>query len=288
MKRFYPYLYLAPSIMFLIFFVVYPGLHALNLSTFSYRLGKESAMQRVWLQNYLDILVNSRFWNSLGKTLLFGGSTVIVSLLAGFGLALLFWRTSIKGERLFRSLLLLPVMLTPVVVGLTWKWLFDPMFGLVNFALRLFGIHSGPVWLGQPVLAMTSVILVDVWQFTPFTFLVLLAGLKSLPLDLFDAARVDGASAWQTLWLVTIPLLRPIIIVVLLLRSFMAFRTFDTIFVLTRGGPGTATEVLNLYIYKVGFEFLRMGSASTLSIVIFLISLILSVLFLRAMPEPQE
>lgn len=287
MKKYTPYLLLSPSLLIMIVFVGYPLIDALRLSLFSYRFGRESSMIWNGLSNYLDLFSNPRFWNSLKNTLIFSSTSVILSFLFGFLLALLFWNMTIKGENIYRSLILLPTVLTPVVVGLIWKWMLDPMFGLVNYLLNIIGI-SGPLWLGNPNMAMASIVLVDVWQYTPFTFLVLLAGLKSLPVELYEAAKVDGASGWQSLTQITIPLLRPIIIIVLLLRTYMSIRSFDNIYVLTRGGPGTATEVLNMYTYRVGFEFLRMGSASTLSIIIFIVTLLLSFLLLRSTPGIEE
>lgn len=287
MKKLTPYLLLSPSLIIMAIFVGYPVIDALRISMYRYTFGRESAIRWVGLSNYIKLFGEERFLNSIQNTLIFSGTSVLVSFLFGFSLALFFWKLTMRHENIIRSLLLLPTVLTPVVVGLIWKWLLDPMFGLINYLLSVIGI-SGPVWLGEPKLAMFSVIFVDVWQYTPFIFLVILAGLKSLPIELYDAAKVDGANWWQSLVHLTIPLLKPVIIIVILLRTYMSLRSFDNIYVLTRGGPGIATEVLNMYTYRVGFEFLRMGDAATLSVIVFFITLGLSFVMLKATPGIED
>jgi multiple sugar transport system permease protein len=183
-------------------------------------------------------------------------------------------------RRFARSIMLIPMMITPVVVGLMWKYILNPQNGIVNYILGLLGI-PGPVWLGDPKPALPAVMIVDVWQWTPFVFLILLSGLVSLPKEYFEAARVDGAGPLQTLRYVTLPLMIPFILVALLIRFIDAFKVFDTIFILTKGGPANATEVLSVYTYKVGLNFFNLGYAATLSYVMLIIITVIAQQFLR-------
>jgi multiple sugar transport system permease protein len=200
-------------------------------------------------------------------------------------LAVLFNR-DFRGNRLVRTLLLIPMMLAPIVAGLIWRFMYNPQIGIVNYLLRLIHV-KGPIWLGDPSVAMPAVVLVDVWQWAPFMFLMLYAGIASLPVDVFEAATVDGASAAQRFFLITLPLLRPIILVAVVIRVIDTLRIFDTIFVLTRGGPANITEVLSIYTYKVGMNFFRIGYATTMSYFLLVIITLVSKLFVDRL-EGQE
>jgi multiple sugar transport system permease protein len=172
------------------------------------------------------------------------------------------------------------MMITPVVIGLIWKYMFNPENGIINYLLHFLKIE-GPIWLGEPKPAPLAVIIVDIWQWTPFVFLLLISGLGSLPQEVYEAARVDGANQMQVLRFITIPLLMPFMLVALLIRFIDSFKIFDTIFVMTRGGPANATETLSIYTYKVGLNFFNMGYAATLSYVILIIITYASQQFLR-------
>ncbi len=200
-------------------------------------------------------------------------------------LAVLFSR-EFRGNRLVRTLLLIPMLLAPIVAGLIWRFMYNPQIGIINFLLRLVHIR-GPVWLGDPSVALPAVVLVDVWQWAPFMFLMLFTGMASLPVDVFEAAMVDGTSGFQRFFLITLPLLRPIILVAVVIRVIDTLRIFDTIFVLTRGGPADITEVLSIYTYKVGMNFFRIGYATTMSYFLLVIITIVSKLFIDRL-EAQE
>ena len=203
----------------------------------------------------------------------------------GMALAVLFSR-DFRGNRLVRTLLLIPMMLAPIVAGLIWRFMYNPQIGIMNFLLRLLHI-KGPIWLGDPSVAIPAVVIVDVWQWAPFMFLMLFTGIASLPLDVFEAAKVDGTTGWQRFFLITLPLLKPIILVAVVIRVIDTLRIFDTIFVLTRGGPANITEVLSIYTYKVGMNFFRIGYATTMSYFLLVIITMISKIFVDRL-EAQE
>ena len=182
-----------------------------------------------------------------------------------------------------RTLIILPMSITPIVVGLMWRILYNPSFGLINSTLASLGI-AGPEWLGSRDTALLSVILVDVWQWTPFMFLMMTAELQSLPIEPFEAARVDGASGLQTFQLITLPMMKPIILIALLFRIIDGFKvsTFDPIFIMTKGGPGSITQTLNIYAFLTGFEWFNLGYASAIVVCALLLLTLIGRLFLRS------
>jgi multiple sugar transport system permease protein len=216
-----------------------------------------------------------RFWNSLGLTFLYTSSTVVLQILIGLSLALLVLQIP-RGQAIMRIAAILPIVLAPVVVGLFWRTLvLAPDFGLVDLVTRALGIGNYN-WLGDPQLALISVIAIHTWQWTPFAFLVLLATLATLPPDVFEAARLDRANAWQRFWHITLPLIRPAIVMVIILRTMTALSAFAAIFAATGGGPGTSTEILNLYAYRTSFTELNIGYGSALAIVLLAITMLVS------------
>ncbi|MBS7649707.1 sugar ABC transporter permease, partial [Candidatus Bathyarchaeota archaeon] len=187
------------------------------------------------------------------QTLKFVSIAVALEFTLGFILALIL-NQDIRGGRIYRFICILPMMLMPTIIGFIWKFLYHGDIGLINYVLSFLGIQRRP-WLGNADTAMYAIILTDVWQWTPFCFLVLLAGLQSLPIEPFEAAKIDGASRWLIFKNITIPLLKPSIIVALLFRTIDSFKIFDLIYVMTHGGPGNATMVMSLYIYRWAFIF---------------------------------
>jgi multiple sugar transport system permease protein len=217
--------------------------------------------------NYARMLADGRFWHSLQLTAIYTGTTVVLQVLVGLGLALLVMQIP-KGQGVLRVAAILPIVLAPVVVGLFWRTLvLAPDFGVADFVTRSLGLGSHN-WLGDPQLALASVIAIHTWQWTPFAFLVLLASLSALPPDIYEAARIDRASAWQRFRHITLPLIRPAIVVVVILRMMTALSAFAAIFAATGGGPGTATEILNLYAYRASFAELNLGYGSALAVVL--------------------
>src|SRR5437773_8019231 len=180
------------------------------------------------------------------------------------------------------------MILPPVVAGVTWRLIYNPNFGVLNGILRLFGLDTRRwTWLADPSLALPAVILVDVWEWTPFVFLILLAGLQAIPQEPYEAARIDGANAWQTFLHITLPLLIPAILVALLLRTMDLLRIFDQIFILTQGGPGFSTETVSLYIYRTAFRFFDFGYAAAMSFVLLLLTNIVSVGYIRLLQRQE-
>jgi multiple sugar transport system permease protein len=232
------------------------------------------------LGNYTKMGSDPRFWNSLLLTLIYTSSTVVLQVVIGLSLALLVMQFP-KGQGLLRVAAILPIVLAPVVVGLFWRTLvLAPDVGLVDLVTRSLGLGSHN-WLGDPQLALISVIAIHTWQWTPFAFLVLLATLATLPGDVYEAARLDRASAWQRFRYITLPLIRPAIVMVLILRMMTALSAFAAIFAATGGGPGSATEILNLYAYRTSFTELNLGYGASLAVVLMSITIAISYLMFR-------
>lgn len=258
---------------------IYPLCYQLYLSFRSYNpLRPWYPREFVGFGNYLDALSRPRVWHSLKITFYFIGAAVGIEFIFGMGIALLFSR-ELKGKSFFRTLIMLPLTLTPVVVGLIWKYLLHDTFGVVTYIFRHFGWSTE--WYGDPVMALPTIIFMDVWQWTPFVFLILLAGILSLPKEPFESAKIDGASELQSFWHMTLPLLKPIIVIAILLRLVDAIKIFDTIWILTKGGPGHATEVYNIHIYLEGFRYYNMGYAAALGIILLIISLVIAFGFIK-------
>ena len=230
--------------------------------------------------NYLNMNSDPRFWSSLLLTFIYTASTVALQVLLGLSLALVVLQIP-RGQGLLRIAAILPIVLAPVVVGLFWRTLvLAPDFGLVDVVTRSLNLGSHN-WLGDPQLALISVIAIHTWQWTPFAFLVLLASLASLPPDIYVAARLDRASAWQRFRYITLPLIRPAIVMVVILRTMTALSAFAAIFAATGGGPGTATEILNLYAYRTSFTELNIGYGSALAMVLLTLTVFVSWLLFR-------
>ena len=232
------------------------------------------------LGNYAKMAGDPRFWDSLVLTLIYTASTVVLQVAIGLALALLVLRIP-KGQAAMRVATILPIVLAPVVVGLFWRTLvLSPDVGLVDVASRALGLGSHN-WLGDPQLALVSVIAIHTWQWTPFAFLVILASLSSLPPDVFEAARIDRANAWQRFVHITLPLIRPAVVIVVILRTMTALSAFAAIFAATGGGPGTATEILNLYAYRTSFTEFNLGYGASLAMVLLALTLATSLLMFR-------
>lgn len=271
-------LFLVPSLFLLGVVLFYPLGYSLWLSLFSFYLPRPPA-QFVGLANYGGLLAEARFWVALWNTLEIVVGGVGLQFLLGLALALTLTRFT-RGAKLFNVLLFLPQVITPVVAGLLLKWMFMYKWGLIHQFLAALGLPA-PDWLGHPAFATGAIILADTWQHVPFITLVLYAGLQSLPADPIEAALVDGASGWRLLWHILLPALRPLILFVLTIRTMDAFRLFDLIFVITGGGPGTATETVTYYNYILAFRLLQIGKASALGVLtLVMLSLILGGLIL--------
>jgi multiple sugar transport system permease protein len=232
------------------------------------------------LGNFAKMGEDPRFWSSLVLTFIYTASTVVLQVAVGLSLALLVLRIP-KGQAALRVAAILPIVLAPVVVGLFWRTLvLAPDIGLVDVVTRALGLGSHN-WLGDPRLALISVIAIHTWQWTPFAFLVILASLSSLPPDVFEAARIDRANAWQRFVNITLPLIRPAIVIVVIMRMMTALSAFAAIFAATGGGPGTATEILNLYAYRTSFSELNLGYGASLAMVLLGLTVAISLFMFR-------
>jgi multiple sugar transport system permease protein len=232
------------------------------------------------VDNYTKMASDPRFWSSLALTSIYTVSTVMLQVAIGLALALLVMRIP-RGHTALRVAAILPIVLAPVVVGLFWRTLvLSPDVGLVDVATRALGLGSHN-WLGDPQLALISVIAMHTWQWTPFAFLVILASIASLPPDVFEAARIDRAGVWKRFVYITLPLIRPAIVIVIILRLMTALSAFAAIFAATGGGPGTATEILNLYAYRTSFTELNLGYGAALAMVLLALTLTISFMLFR-------
>jgi len=235
----------------------------------------------VGLSHFVRLFQDEFFWSAMSVTFRFLAFVVLIEFFLGLFLALILSR-EIKGRSIIRSLFLLPMMLAPVVVGLIWRFILNDEVGILNYFFSLIHLPAQS-WLGDVNTALGAIMLVDIWQWTPFMILVLLAGLQSLPDEPFEAARIDGASAWQTFKFITIPLLKPAILIALLFRTIDAYRIFDIIYVMTYGGPKTSTEPLSLYVYRNGFRHYDMGYTAALSLVMLVIIIAISQGYIKFM-----
>jgi len=267
------FLFLAPALFVLAGITLYPVLHVFWLSLHR-RLLIFDLSRFVGWENYLYLVRDPRFLNALGNTAYFTTLSVLLELLLGLAIALLLNR-HFRGKGLMRTIILIPWAIPTVVSARMWEWLYNPDFGLLN---HLLGIQIN--WLGSPFLALNAAVAMDVWKTTPFVALLLMAGLQTIPRDLYGAARIDGASPRTAFFRITLPLLMPVIVVTLLFRTLDAFRVFDAVYVLTGGGPANSTETLSIYAYKLLFQTLQFGYGSALSVMVFLCVGLLTLLFI--------
>lgn len=271
---------ISPSVVVLAVVSTLPLLALIGMSFFTLELTQPWENGWAGLSNYGSMLRDGRFWDSVRTTGLYTVSTVALQVAIGLALALAL-SGRFPGRNLLRTAVLLPMILAPVVVGLAWRTLLlTPRYGLLDFVSESlgFGSHS---WLGDPQLALFSVIAIHTWQWTPFAFLVFTAAIAALPAEPYEAAKLDRANAWQMFRYITLPLIRPAIVIVIIIRSMIALRAFAAIFAATGGGPGNATEILNLYAYRTSFTSLSLGYGSALTTTLLLITVVLSVTFFR-------
>lgn len=268
--------FVLPAVLALSLVTVYPVLTVLYLSLHR-KLLLFDITEFTGLDNYRFLLADDRFWNALGNTAYFTATSVSLELLLGLGIALLLNRT-FRFKGLVTALVLVPWAIPTVVSAKMWEWMYNSDLGILN---HLLGMQIN--WLGSPFWAMNAAVAMDVWKTTPFVAILLLSGLKLIPGEVIQAARIDGAGGWSLFRRITLPLLMPVILVVLIFRTMDAFRVFDAVYVLTGGGPANTTETLSIYAYKVLFQTLQFGYGSTLAIVVFLCVGTMSLLYLRAL-----
>ena len=273
-------LYVAPATLVLVAVTIVPLFYLLYNSLTNYDLRRAYLGRSfVGLANYRSMLADETFWQSVRVALTVTAGVVAVQLTLGMLLALLFSR-DFPGKRVVRSLFLLPLITTPVVVGLTWRMLYNSDLGMINYLLESVGLPT-PLWLASTRMALPSVVITDTWHAVPFVTLMFVAGLQSLPNEPQEAAKVDGASYWRRFLDITLPQMRPLIFLALIFRATDAIRMFDLIYVMTSGGPANATQTLNMYAYKVGFQFLNIGYGSALAVVLMLVCIAISFVLVR-------
>jgi len=272
-------LMLMPATILLVGLTLFPFIVSLILSFTDYSLLRPGQTKFIFLDNYIELMKTDEFWIALRVTVVFTAFAVFIQVVLGVVFATLLHNEN-TNVSLLRTLYLLPLAITPIAATFTFRLMFNPSLGVLNYFMKLLGLEP-QAWLASPNTALFSLIIVDTWQWTPFILLICLGGLASLPSEPFEAAKVDGASSWQIFTKITVPMLYPFIGLALLFRSIDAFKTFDIIYVLTSGGPGILTRTLNLYAFKHGIEYLSMGYAGSIAIVMLIITIVVAQIFLR-------
>ena len=279
------WLFVGPGIIWVLAFTMFPLLYSLRLSFMRARLGQPQTWNG--LKNYARAFTDYRFWDTLEVTVMFVIASVVLTVSMGLGLALLFNRP-MPGRRIFRSLFTMPMFAAPIALGYLGLTIFHEQVGAVNTVLSALGMVNLPPWFSSVWLARLAILLVDVWQWTPFCFLVLLAGLQALPDEIYEAAVLDSSSAWDTFRFITLPLLTPVLFTVTMLRTVEAFKILDIPFAMTSGGPGAATQTYSFYIYLTGLRNFNAGYASALAYLLLIFMVAIGIFFFNRMRQLYE
>jgi multiple sugar transport system permease protein len=272
------WLLLGPCLLYLIAFAIYPLFYSLRLS-FTDLSATDAEGRWVGLQNYGYMLADPLFWNALKNSAVMVAVTVSLQIVLGVALAM-FFNLRLRGSAIVRGILVLPMLITPVVVGVMWRALLNPDWGLINWAISSLGFEP-PNWLGSVEMAMKTLIMVDVWQWTPFVLIIVYARLQALPHDVFEAAQIDGAGPFATFFRVTLPMLKPAIIFAAVFRAVDSFRSFDLIFGLSYGGPARSTTTLAFFSFQNGFQFQNYGYAAAVAYMMLLVLVVGTTVMLR-------
>lgn len=275
-RKLTPYLFIAPAVFVMLVGLAYPVIDSLYLSFFDWKIGEPFAKaDNVGFANYVRMVADPDVWESIWVTFRFGFWTITLEMFLGVTLALMLEKP-IRGASVFRTVFILPLMVSPVVVGLIWRYLFDARVGWINYYLGAwFGIEP-QVWLGDAELAFFAIVFTDIWQWTPFIFIIVIAGLQALPSEVLEASRIDGANWWQQIFLVKLPMISSILVIALLMRLIDVFRALEVMYIMTGGGPGRATELLSLHIYNRAFDAQLLGYASAIAVLLIVIVTVLS------------
>jgi ABC-type sugar transport system permease subunit len=272
------YLFVLPAFLFMAVFIVYPLVESLILSFYSWT--GISVKTFVGLENFRNLLRDRVFWLALQNNLVFTVLSTAGTVILGFFLALAVERR-IRGWWFYKVVYFLPVMVSMTVVGLLWGRLLDPTLGPINFILRKLGISSPPFWLGDPRTSLLSIIGVTIWQYAGFPMIILLAAMENIPLEIHDAATIDGVNGWQRTWHIIFPLVKPVFLMITVLQIIFSFKVFDIVWAMTQGGPGDSSIVLGVYLYKAAFRYTRFGYGAAIAVAMFLIIFPLSLLYIR-------
>lgn len=273
----FPILLITPALAVVVFLVIFPLLWALGLSFYRYNVLRGGEPLFVGLGNYARLLSSSFIWERFVTTAEFVVSAVLLEFILGFGLALLFHQ-EFKGRRIAITLTTMPLLVAPIAAGIFFRYIYDATFGIFTYLVYL--LTGAQVNMTKDY-AMLAVVLLDAWQWTPFMMLFILAGLEAVPKHLLESAEVDRLSWLDRFRVVIWPTIRPLVMLALLFRTMDAFRTFDTVFALTEGGPGTQTELISITIYRIGFKYFRTGEACALAFIVLIIVILLTNLYLR-------
>jgi multiple sugar transport system permease protein len=270
LQRTTPYMFLFPALVVILLAMLFPVIYGLGLSFFEWAL-RDIRVAPVFrgLGNYVELFKSEYFYTNVRVTLVFTLTVTVAEIALGLILALLL-EAKMAGLRTFRTIFVLPIMVAPVVVGVVWRYLYDPSFGMINYLLNVLGIEAR-MWLSEPNLALPSIIIADIWQWTPFVFLLLLAGLQGVPKDMLEAGMIDGTNYLQNLWHIKLPVIQSLILVTAALRLIDAFRSLVVVYIMTFGGPGKSTELLSIAVYKTAFISQRLGLASAIAVILLLI-----------------
>jgi len=250
-----------PAALFILVMMAFPVLYTFWVSFTDWSVSSGGDINFIGFKNYVDLLKEARFYNAVKMTFYFTLLSVGIETVLGVAIAMILNR-EFQGKGIAKTILLLPMVATPVAIGLAWTLFYEPTIGLANYTLKALGFEASS-WLASKDMVIPALAIVDIWEWTPMIALIVLAGLASLPAEPFEAAKVDGATTIQTFRYITLPLLYPTILVAIVLRSIDAFKTFDIIYTMTAGGPGFASETLNIYAYSLGFGYFRFGMASS-------------------------
>ena len=268
-------LYVGPAVAVMAAACLYPVLSAFQLAGYDWSMGTPwSSARWVGWDNFVSAFSNPRVWSSLWTTLIFAAVCVSAEMVLGIALALAL-EHPVRGMSIFRTLFILPMMIAPIAVGLVWRYLFDAQFGLINAVLAVFGVGA-KTWLADPTLAFVAIVIADVWQWTPFVFIMMIAALANVDSSVIEASRIDGASWRQMTFRVKLPMVMHVIAITLMMRLIDAFRVLEVIYVLTFGGPGDSTEILALHIYKTAFVGQQLGVAAAISVLLLVVVALLS------------
>jgi multiple sugar transport system permease protein len=283
--RVFPWALVLPAALLLLILAIGPTLYVFGLAFLKYTPGRP--LQFAGLGNFIRAFTTERFWRGLYITGWFVFGSIAVQLIIGFTTALSLQRVGRRLRQIATTLMLIPMMIAPTVVGVLWKMIYKARYGALNYMLEQVGI-VGPDWLADKTAALAGLLIADIWEWTPFMTILLLAGLQSLSREIYEAAYVDGSSTWQVFKNMTIPLMRPFIFLAVFLRMVDALKTFDLIFGITRGGPGDFTESIAWYTYKVGFTYFELGYAAAISVVQLLIIIILGRVLLKQLSRVRQ
>jgi multiple sugar transport system permease protein len=278
----------APTIILLLVFNIFPLLWTIYLSFTNYRANRPNATtELVGIDNYRRVLGDDAIWENMRATAHFLCWSITLQILIGFALALLL-NKKFRGHSFWSTAILLPMMLAPAVVGTFWKYFFEPQYGIFNYIVSFFGGPDNFTMLGDTNLSPWAIILVDTWMWTPYVMLLLLAGLRSIPSYLYEAAEIDRASEWTKFWQVTLPMMLPFIVLAILFRTIENFKMFDLVDQLTNGGPGSVTELASIKLKREAFEKWRTGYASALAIILFVAIYGLSLVTVRYLDKVKQ